>query len=232
MVLIEAAVGRVEDALTAQEAGVDRIELSCGLEVGGLTPSGGMLRELTGLRVPLVALVRPRAGGFVYSRWELLTMYRDIDMLSEWGAAGIAVGALQAGGINESFVRETVRRAAGCEVVFHRAFDLVASEETLDRLIDLGVKRVLTSGGAVSALAGAERLRKLIAHAAGRIEMLPAGGIGAENVAELVRRTGCLQVHGSFSEERVDEAGGVGDARFRVTSGERIAAVRKALRRM
>ena len=74
----------------------------------------------------------------------------------------------------------------------------------MEALIDLGVTRILTSGGLQSAYDGAETIAQLVELAAGRIEILPGGGIGAAHVADLLRRTGCRQLHIGASCRVVD----------------------------
>jgi copper homeostasis protein len=89
-----------------------------------------------------------------------------------------------------------VRLAGSHPVIFHRAFDFTPdATKALEELIDLGIRRVMTSGQECTALAGAARIGALVQQAAGRIEVLPAGGIRSENVVELLRQTGCTQIH-------------------------------------
>jgi copper homeostasis protein len=235
-ILIEVAVGGVEGARVAHECGADRLELNAGLELGGLTPSLGALLEVRGATpLPVVAMVRPRAGGFAYSADEFRTMERDAELMLEHGADALALGVLTAdGAIDLERCRGLIRRVGpGREVVFHRAFDRVRDPHgALEQLIDLGVRRVLTSGQRASAAEGAELIRGLIERAAGRIEVLPGGGIRAGNVAEVVARTGAGQIHGSFSARRSDPAGPVGEAGYAVTSARELRETRAALARL
>ena len=193
--LLEIAVSSVEEAALAVACGADRIELSCALELGGLTPSIGLMREVrAAVRVPVWALVRPRPGGFAYSRAEIATMHSDAEALMTAGADGIVTGVLDRA--NRVDVRATGRVAAPANgrAAFHRAFDLVAApHEALLALEIAGFARVLTSGGAPTALEGAPRLAELIR--ANRLEVLPGGSVRAANVCELVRATGATQVH-------------------------------------
>lgn len=196
--ILEVCVGSVADALAAQQSGADRIELCSALELGGLTPSLGLLEGvLDAVNLPVVVMLRPRGGGFAYDSDEWFAMLRDASHLIRAGASGIVFGALTAErGIEAEQVRRLVDAAAGGETVFHRAFDFVADPAAaLEELISLGVTRVLTTGGAPSAVEGAESLRRLIDQAKGRIEVLPGGGVTAGGVGQLVRRTGCTQVH-------------------------------------
>jgi copper homeostasis protein len=197
-ILVEICCENLADAVAAEAARADRLELAQALELGGLTPSPG-LALIVGARVviPFVAMVRPRGGDFVYQDAELGVMERDAGLLLEAGASGIVIGCLTKDGrIDERACERLIGVVGDAEVVFHRAFDALKDPMgALAILIDMGVTRVLTSGGAGTAIEGADRIRALIERADGRIGILPGGGIREENVEQLVRRTGCTQVH-------------------------------------
>ncbi len=200
--ILEVCLTSADEAKGAELAGADRLELNAALALDGLTPSPGAVQTvLKTTSLPVVAIVRPRPGGFCPSDADFAAMQIDADWVCEAGAAGIAFGILHADGTID---RERCRRiceivAGRGEVVFHRAFDSTLDRfVALEQLIDLGFTRVMTSGGSPTALAGADVIRELIEHARDRIEILPAGGIAPANVRELVARTGCRQVHGSF----------------------------------
>jgi len=72
-------------------------------------------------------------------------------------------------------------------------------DEALELLIELGVRRVLTSGGAYSAMEGLDRLRRLVERAAGRIEIVAAGGIRPFNVDRIVGASNAPAVHARWS---------------------------------
>jgi len=149
------------------------------------------------LAVPFVAMIRPRAGDYVCSSSELKVMERDAALLLEAGASGIVFGCLtRDGDVDVAACRRLLTVAGEADTVFHRAFDESrAWARALDILVDLGFSRVLTSGGAASALEGVGRIRALMERSAGRIEILPGGGIREHNVEAVVRQTGCLAVH-------------------------------------
>lgn len=197
-VLLEIGVATLDDALAAQAGGADRLELNAALAVGGLTPSLGTLVAVkAAVRLPVMVMIRPRLAGFAYSAGDLTVMQRDLDLALAHGADGIVFGILAADGkIDVPRCRQLVRQAGDCAVVFHRAFDVTADPAaTLEQLVDLGVRRIMTSGQELIALDGAELLAQLIDQAGNRIEILAAGGIRAAHVAELRRRTGCTQIH-------------------------------------
>jgi copper homeostasis protein len=229
---LEVCVASVQDALAASQGGADRLELNGGLEIGGLTPSIGLVTEvLQMIDLPVIAMIRPRGAGFCYDPSEQRVMLRDAESLLRAGVAGIAFGSLtRERDIDQSFCRELMRVAGDRETVFHRAFDTVKDARSAARcLIDLNVTRLLTSGMAKTAIEGAERIANLRSWTHGQLELLPGSGVNASNVQELLRRTGCHQVHGSFSCTTRDEAGIVAPSNYQATNRDGVAAVRRVL---
>ena len=221
--LLEVCIASVEDAIAAAVGGADRLELNLALELGGLTPSLGLLAEVKrAVSLPIIAMVRPRAGDFCFSRREQTVMLRDAELLLAHEADGLACGALDAQGeIDLAFWSEFIQFAGERETVFHRAFDELQNQpRALEALIELGATRVLTSGAAATAWEGAEQLAQLAKQANGRIEILPAAGISAAGVAPLVHATGCRQIHGSFRDPQ---------SPWPRTSSLRVRAARAAL---
>ena len=211
--LLEPIVSSLDDARAAAAGGADRFELCSALALGGLTPSLGTLQAIkAATTVPAMFRVRPREGGMSYTPGEIAVMERDAALALEAGANGLVFGFLTPEGDVDvaecrAFLRHCSRIAAGRQWVFHRAFDVVRDPETaLEQLIELGFTRVLTSGRAALALDGAAEIRRMVEHADGRIEVLPGGGIRAETVAEVIRRTGVDQVHLSITETRADSS--------------------------
>ncbi|TWT85981.1 Copper homeostasis protein CutC [Posidoniimonas polymericola] len=242
--LLEVCIGSLPDALAAEQAGANRLELCGALELGGLTPSLGLVEQVVeGTKLPVLAMLRPRAGGFAYREDELAVMLRDARHLVVAGASGVVFGVLTADSrIDREATARLVDAADGKEAVVHRAFDFVTDPAAaLDELIELGVTRVLTTGGPATALEGAHALASLIEQAAGRIEILPGGGVHAAGVGELVRRTGCAQVHIGAAQSWLDpsltgaQAASLCDLKrlaageLRAVDSQAVAAVRAAL---
>lgn len=171
----------------AVEGGADRIELCSALDVGGLTPSAGLMRLAAGCGLPVLAMIRPRSGGFCYDGDELAVMASDIAAARMTGLAGVVLGALTPElRLDLPAMEGLMRRAAGLEVTLHRAFDLIDNwREAVDQAVALGVSRILTSGGALSAPEGVARLAEIMDHAGGRITILPGAGISADTIGAL-----------------------------------------------
>ena len=196
-VVIEVCCGSVDDVVRAAEAGADRVELNSALFAGGLTPSvGAVLEAKLRVNLPIISMIRPRAGGFCYTDLEFETMLRDTRELAKAGTDGFAVGFLTAEGwLDEERCKNWVKAAGERELVFHRAFDIMKNkpEEVLPRLAEIGFKRILTSGREPSAPAGEEMIKRCVQ--VGAVEVLAGGSVRAENVQELIQNTGCRQVH-------------------------------------
>jgi copper homeostasis protein len=200
-IVIEACVGSLDDALDAYELGADRLEFCASLDVGGLTPDFEDVRVLRDrVDIPIMAMVRPRAGDFQYSQTEWRSMLEDAARLLWIGVDGIVFGALtrekriDSQRTSEMVAAVKFRRK---EAVFHKAFD--ESEDLLESwatLKTLGVDRVLTSGGSATALDGAGLVQRLVLDAGDRRPMvLVGGGVRTENVVEILQRTGAGEIH-------------------------------------
>ena len=208
MILIELAVESLASARAAATGGADRIELCAELAVGGLTPSDELTRRvLDDVDIPVFAMVRPRAGDFTYSSAEIAGMCATIEHLRGLGVHGIVTGVLtDALTVDMAATTALMAAAAGLPVTFHRAFDRVSDQAAaLEQLVDLGVTRVLTSGGAPTALEGSGQLRKLVALAAGRIAILAGGGIREANARDVLQRAGVRELHSKLTDHAGEE---------------------------
>jgi copper homeostasis protein len=197
-VLVEAAVESLDDALAAVEGGADRLELCAELNTGGTTPSDDLVASvLERVDVPVLAMIRPRGGSFVYTHAELSAMMQSIDAMRAAGVDGVVFGVLdERNGIDRSATEMLVAAADGMSISFHRAFDRVANQaDALEALIELGVQRVLTSGGALDALAGVDMLRDLVERARDEIVILAGAGVREHNAREIVESSGVHEVH-------------------------------------
>jgi len=200
-VVLEVCVDDARGLDAAVAGGADRIELCSALEVGGLTPSPGLIARARGCPVPVFVLIRPRPGDFQYDRPLVDTMGDDIEAAAQAGLAGVVLGASRPDHrLDSKVLSALVARAHGLQTTLHRAFDLVPDPlEALETAIWLGFTRILTSGGAPSAVEGRAVLQTLVKAASGRIKILPGSGIVPGNVADLVRFLGVDEIHSSCS---------------------------------
>lgn len=204
-ILIEVCVASLQAAIDAEAAGADRLELNLALELDGLTPSAGLFTSVSSaIKIPVIAMARPRGGDFFYSESEWETLIADARWLLDQGVAGIAFGCLDSGGrVDRQRCRQMRALAGKRELVFHKAFDVVDGwERGLDELIETGIDRVMTSGQAATASDGIGLISRMVEYAGNRMEVLPAGRISSGNAANIVTKTGCSQLHGSFSSSK------------------------------
>ncbi|HEY2858290.1 MAG TPA: copper homeostasis protein CutC [Terracidiphilus sp.] len=200
--LFELCAPSLAAAIAADRGGADRIELCTNLAVGGVTPAPNLLASvLAEVSIPVHALIRPRAGDFVFSNEEFALMQREVDEAKSLGAAGVALGILLSNGrVDVPRSRALAEFARPMHVTFHRAFDeTVDLPEALEDVIQTGADTLLTSGGAGDALTGARSIARLLAQAADRIELMAGGGLRLENMSDVLRRSGVRCLHGSLT---------------------------------
>lgn len=210
MIKIEVCANSVQDCIVAQNEGADRIELISASYLGGLTPTTTVLDMAleSGVEIPIMAMVRPRGGGFCYSEIEKEQMFREARGLLEHGAKGIVFGFLnESRKINWEETEEMINlcKSFKAESVFHRAFDCSNEPEyNIQRLIELGCTRVLTSGLGANVNRGVKLLKQLQEKFGDKIEILAGAGITTENIGYIIKETGVAQVHGTFKKYGID----------------------------
>ncbi len=206
---VEICCGSADDVIESAQAGANRVELNSDLFHGGLTPSiGSLLVAKEKTDIPVMTMIRPREGGFCYTDIEFETMCRDAEMLLKNGSDGLVFGFLHSDGTidaDRTRILVSYAKACGKEAVFHRAFDVVPDwKEAVDLLISLGVDRILTSGQAPTVARGVETLKEMITYAAGKIQILPGGGIDRFNYEAIVRETNTKAIHFAAHKSLLD----------------------------
>ena len=206
--LFEACTANMASVGEAVLGGAKRIELCTALPLGGLTPSIGMLK-LVRERYPQLTihvLIRVREGDFVYREEEVAAMECDIKEALPY-ADGFVCGALLPDGeIDIPTMRRLMRAAEGKPVTFHRAFDECRDPARgLEQIIELGCKRLLTSGQQPTAVEGIPLLRRLTALASGRLIVMPGSGVNEQNVRQIIEESGAVEIHGSASSQGVTD---------------------------
>jgi copper homeostasis protein len=199
--LLEVCVADAESLAAAIDGGADRIELCSALELGGLTPSPGLMRLAAEAPIPVYTMVRPRSGDFIFSARDVDLMLADIDAIRSSGLAGVVVGASRKDGmLDAELLRRLLDRAQGLGSTLHRAFDLVPDfEDAIETAVGLGIERILTSGGAATAPSGFSALRRIHETARGRITIMPGAGLTPDNVGTLLEAIPFTEIHSSCS---------------------------------
>lgn len=198
--MLEIACFEITSAEIALQSMADRIEFCHNIDAGGLTPDFYEFMHLKRTyKTPVYVMIRPSGGSFFYSDAEFILMKNSIITFKEGGADGFVFGILNANNeIDEAKNAELLTLAGDIPCTFHRAFDRTENlEKSIETLIRLGFKTVLTSGGKKSAVEGKENLKKLIQKYADKIEILIGGGVRSENLAELKEFTGGTSFHSS-----------------------------------
>ena len=191
----------------AMQAGARRIELCDNLAVGGTTPSYGVTKAAVELAADydttIMTMIRPRGGDFVYNDLEVAIMLDDIALTAQADSQGVVFGALTADKkLDKANLEKLIAASKGMEIVFHMAFDDLSDQdqlEAIDWLSQAGVTRILTRAG-VSGDSLEKRFshyHRILEHAAGKIEILPGGGIDMDNRQTFIDRLGVTQIHGT-----------------------------------
>lgn len=197
-IVFEVCVDSVDAAVAAERGGAARVELCSDLLEGGLTPSHGTIEVARArLGIKIMSMVRPRGGDFCYTEAEFDVMRHDVTAAKALGADGIVLGLLNPDGtVDRARTAELIALARPLPVTFHRAFDMTRDPfEAFDTLIALGVDRVLTSGQEPSVLEGIDLIAALVERAAGRIIVMPGGGITERTAPKIVRALKVGEMH-------------------------------------
>jgi copper homeostasis protein len=232
--LIEVCVDDATGLSAAIRGGADRIELCSALTIGGLTPSAGLMALAAQSPIPVFAMIRPRAGDFVFSPDDIAQSLADIALARHHNLAGVVLGAsLPDHRLDHPTLATLIAAAGPLGLTLHRAFDLTPDPfAAIDSAVSLGFDRILTSGQSPKAPDGAALLQRLFAHADGRITIMPGAGITPDTAASL-RHLPLTEVHASCAEA-VPQSGpavrfGFAPSVRRSTDPDQIGALRKAL---
>lgn len=199
---LEIAVETRAAAEVAEQAGADRVELCVDLSVGGVTPGVALMRSVReNVHIPIFAMIRPRAGDFVYSPSEFDQMKSSTVAAVNAGMDGLVFGILTGDcRVDIARTKELVASAQPLPVTFHRAFDACADlAQAIEDVLRTGAARILTSGGAATAFEGVESLARLVAAAGDRVTIIPGGGINAENILQVAKATLAKEFHSGLS---------------------------------
>jgi copper homeostasis protein len=229
-VLFESCIDSHDAALASASGGAGRVELCARLDVGGTTPDTASIeRCVASLAIPVFVMIRPRGGDFVYDTREVAAMMDDVHAAAAAGAHGVVFGALgRDATIDAGIMRRLIDAARPLPVTCHKAIDATRDPlEALDALLALGVDRVLTSGGADCAAAGAATIARMVARAGSALTVMAGGGVRAHNVAAIVRQTGVGEVHARLLPPAI---GAAADADTLIAWAGEINAVVEALR--
>lgn len=229
---VELCAASIEAIQLAADLKFDSIELCQDLEQGGVTPSMGMIRYALKHLDKVNVLIRPRAGGFHYSKEEFEVMRHDIISCAEMGVHGIVVGALnESGGPDLQFLEQVKENCGKMNVTFHRAFDdCIEWEKALKQLMDYKIDRVLTSGLARTAEIGIPILQRMKRLTENNIELVVGGGINAVNAPRIKQEVAPHVMHFSGTiKHHQDEGSLFSESVLKVDEG-RVKRILEAIR--
>ena len=208
---IELCAASIEAIYLAKSLHFDRIELCQNLDQGGLTPSAGFIQLALDLGLETHVLIRPRAGGFVYSEAEIQVMEKEIEFCSSIGVKGVVVGVLTADlRIDMQQLKRLKSSAKNMEVTFHRAFDDSFDwKNSIDVLLSCGIDRVLTSGMSSNIENGIPILEKIMTYVDSRIEIMVGGGVNLANAQKIISQVKPNAIHFSGTVKTLLDADSV-----------------------
>lgn len=208
---IEICIEQPATAVIAHQLGADRVELCSALDLGGLTPSYGLIEACTGFQgLEVFVMIRPRPGNFVYNAREIEVMIRDIHAAKEAGAHGVVFGCLmEDNNLDIDNTRRLYETAVsyGLGTTFHRAFDFVVNpRHSLEKLMDIGLDRILTSGTKPKAFEGLNLIQNMVELSGDKIDIMAGSGINHENARQIME-TGVHALHFTArkTENKVDK---------------------------
>ena len=226
---LEVCVDTPTGAAVAAAAGADRVEICAALALGGLTPGPGLVAAAMAAPLPVHAMIRPRPGGFALADGDLPAMLADVAVMRNLGVAGVVIGAARPdGALDRDALARLIDAAGPLTVTLHRVFDTVPDPvEALETAVDLGLARILTSGGAAKAPDGADRIARLARAADGRVEIMAGGGVTPDAAPRLVE-AGVDALHASCAVT-ADGPDPFGFGHAARTDPARVAALRTAM---
>ena len=197
--IIEACVENINEALRAQSLGADRVEICENLKINGTTPSAGTIaiaKKL--LKIPIMVLIRPRGGNFIFSRNEIEIMKYDIENCRKVGVHGVVIGALTRDyAIDAALINELIEIAKPLKVTFNKAIDKTFNVlEQFKHLLETDVDHVLTSGGAKTAYDGRDIINEMVRLANGKVKVISAGKIHHSDLPKLQKIIDTDEFHG------------------------------------
>lgn len=197
--IIEACVENINEALRAESLGAHRVEICENLKIGGTTPSAGTIAiAKKSLKIPIMVLIRPRGGNFIYSKNEIEIMKHDIEVCKKIGIDGVVIGALtREHSIDSTLINELVQIARPLKVTFNKAIDKTFNVlEEFKNLLHTDVDRVLTSGGAKTAFDGRQIINEMVRIANGKVKVISAGKIHYSDLPKLQKIINSDEFHG------------------------------------
>jgi len=190
---------------------VSRVELCVNKEVGGVTPPYSDIAYAVSKNIPIHPIIRPRPGNFTYNNIELNEMIDSIKYCRDIGCKGVVFGVLDDNNtIDYVKCKRLAEESKGISLTFHMAFDLTDDPyESMEKIIDLGFDRILTSGQKESAESGIKLINELAKKGEKRISIMPGSSVRSSNIDLFLQNKLINEFHSScyinnkFSEKEL-----------------------------
>ena len=205
---LEICIDSYESFINAKAAGANRVEICSALDLDGISPSVGLVSKISKEKnIEKVVMIRPRPYDFFYNDGEFEMMKEEIRIYKDFDIDGFVFGLLKKDGrIDLARTKELVELSRPKEAIFHRAFDYSKDgEEVIDNLIEIGIKRILTSGKRAAAIEGIELLSRINHKYKDQIEIMAGSGVNYSNIKEIYRKSGIENFHMSAKNKRKTE---------------------------
>ena len=196
---LEICTFNLTDTKVASNHKISRIELCEKKDLGGITPRRELIKESLQLGTPIHPIIRPRGGDFNYSSRELNIMLDNVSFCRDNRCSGIVFGFLnKKNDVDISLCREIIKVSGNMSLTFHRAFDKTRNPfESMEKIIDLGFDRILTSGQKSDAISGLRLINALTEKSNGRISIMPGAGVRSSNIDILLKNNKISEFHSS-----------------------------------
>ena len=196
---IEACVETLEEAVSAENKGADRIELCSELDKDGLTPSKKLISQtLDRLKIPIKVMIRPRSGDFIYTKEDIVEIQRHIMICQNLGVEHIVFGAIKNSRLDISLIKKVAIWSYPMQITIHKAID--ASIDPLNDIEALksirNVQAILSSGQKKTAKEGSFMLNAMLKVCGERLELIPAGRITVNNLQDIFLNVKASAFHG------------------------------------
>ena len=202
--VIEICCSSISSVKNAINYGANRIELCQDLLNDGITPSERLLNSAIKISTkPINVLIRPRIGDFFYNSEEIKLIEYEIKQIKSLPINGIVIGILnRENDLPINVLKKLVQIIKPLDLTFHRAFDIVNNPiKSMNKLIEIGFDRILTSGQSNTAEKGLKMLLELKEKANGKISIMPGGGIN-ENNCHIFLKNGFNEIHLSAKKKK------------------------------
>lgn len=183
--LLEVVISTKEEAIIAEAAGADRLEISINHQRRGTTQD---VHDISGIisvvSIPSYVLIRPNPFTYEYSDEEFNRVLHVIEICKISNIKGVTIGFLKNGKIDREKLDYILKIKGELEINFSRAIDSVVDyEEEIKYLESLeSISAIHTSGAAETVIDGYVRLRNILGKSK---KIIFSGALNVEGITKL-----------------------------------------------